>query len=93
MSVNTAKRRPKVYCGKNKRFQRVGLRMCVDARTDGNFLFIFDHSPQENKKWFSHFRGNVSKKGRIVPPSRCLMVTFYVPRYILGVNLNFKEGE
>jgi hypothetical protein len=56
MSGDTAKQRPTEFCGKYKRFQRVGLRMCVDARTDGNLLFIFDRSLRENKKRFSHLK-------------------------------------
>jgi len=70
MSGYTAKRRPKEYCGKYKRFQRVGLRMRADAQAGGNFLFIFDRFLQEKKKRFSHFMGNVTKKGRVSPPFR-----------------------
>jgi len=70
MSGYNAKLRPKGYCGKYKRFQRVGLRMRADAQAGGNFLFIFDRFLQEKKKSFSHFMGNVMKKGWIAPPSR-----------------------
>lgn len=30
--------------------------MCVDARTEGSILFIFDRFLQKKKKRFSHFR-------------------------------------
>jgi hypothetical protein len=44
--------------------------MCVNAQSGSNFLFTFDRFLQEKKKSFSHFMGNVTKKGRVAPLTR-----------------------
>src|SRR5659263_39764 len=68
MTWNYAIRMPKGCCGKYKRFQRVGLCMCMDAKTDDNFSLICDRFLRQKGNNF-HIQGNDSKKGGVCGPA------------------------